>query len=402
MIAAVIGVAACGALFAYRILAPAPGAPEGATETATAEQLKTPDSFRPTAAQLVSFAVTPVKERSFRPEGLTEGKIAINEDRNTPIFTPYAGRVIRILARAGDDVAADQVLFTIEATDMVSALNDHQAALNALKKADALAKLNQLIATRQQDLFQARAVALKDWQAAQNDLVAAQADLRTAQTAVLATRNRLRILGKTDAEIDGFETSGTISPETPIKAPLAGTIVQRKVGPGQYLQSSSDPPFVIGDVSTVWLVASVRESIATQVKVGQQLEVSVLAVPGRIFTARITYIGASVDPATRRLQVRAEIENPGRILKPEMFASFGIVTGDTVTSPALPRDAVVYEGSSAHVWTVQPDGSVASRDVRLGLTNGDDVQVLDGVAAGDRIVTRGSLFLDRAANGDKS
>ena len=398
-----IGVAVCGALVAYRTLAPGSAtAPEGETETATAAQLKTPASFKPTAAQLVSFAVKPIEERSFRPEGLTEGKIAINEDRNTPIFTPYSGRVTRIFAKAGDDVATDQVLFTIEATDMVAALNDHQAAMNALKKADALAKLNQIIATRQQELFQAKAVALKDWQAAQNDLVAAQADLRTAKTALAATRNRLRILGKTDAEIDTFENSGTISSETPIKAPLAGTVVQRKVGPGQYLQSSSDPPFVIGDLSTVWLIASVRESSATKVKLGQEVEVSVLAVPGRIFRARLTYVAASVDPATRRLQVRAEIENPDRILKPEMFASFGIVTGADVSSPAVPRDAIVYEGSTAHVWTLQPDGSVASRDVRLGLTNGDQVQVLEGLSVGDKVVTRGSLFLDRASNGDRS
>src|SRR5262249_12591709 len=149
---------------------------------------------------------------------------------------------------------------------------------------------------------------------------AAQSDLRSADVALEATRNRLRILGKTDQEIAAFQETGKISPETPIHAPLAGIVVQRKVGPGQYVSNgSTDPVFVIGDLSTVWLLAYVREPDAAKVRVGQSLTFSVLADPDRTFSAVLAYVAAALDPSTRRLMVRATIENPDRALKPEMF-----------------------------------------------------------------------------------
>ncbi len=236
-------------------------------------------TFRPTKQQLASFGIQTVEAKAFRPEGFAEGRIGVNEDDNVPVYSPYAGRVTKVMVRAGDRVKANQVLFTLEAADMVSALNDYQAATNALAKNAALLKLNQTVAARLQELFQAKAVALKDWQQAQNDVIAAQSDQRSAEAALQAVRNRLRILGKSDAEIDAFARSGVMSPETEIRAPIAGTIVQRKVGLGQYLAAGSDPAFVIGDLSTVWLVANVRETEVPRIKLGQELEASVIGFP---------------------------------------------------------------------------------------------------------------------------
>lgn len=359
-------------------------------------------AFYPTQEQLASLTVATVAPRVFRPEGSTEGKIAVNDDKSTPVFSPYAGRVLKILAKAGDNVKAGQILFTIEVTDMVQAQNDFFAARNGLEKARSQLNLAQIVANRQQELYQFKAVALKEWQSAQNDLIAAQSDTRSAESALQAVRNRLRILGKSDQEIATFDKNGTISPDTPINAPLAGTIVQRKVGPGQYLSANaSDPAFVIGDLSTVWLVANVRESEAPKVKVGQQVEVKVLAFPDRVFKAKLTYVAASVDPVTRRLQVRAELDNSEGLLKPEMFATFNIVTGKDETSPSVLRDAIVYEGKDARVWVLRSDNGIEARAIRPGLTDADQVQVLDGLAAGERIIARGSLFIDRAASGEK-
>ncbi|GJD51189.1 Multidrug resistance protein MdtA [Methylobacterium crusticola] len=357
--------------------------------------------FRPTKQQRAGFVIETVEAREFRPEGFAEGRITVNEDDNVPVYTPYAGRVTRVNVRAGEQVKARDVLFTIEAADMVQAENDYQAALNALAKAAALLKLNQTVAARLQELYQAKAVALKDWQQAQNDVIAATSDQRSAEASLQAVRNRLRILGKSDAEIDAFARSGTMSPETEIRAPIAGTIVQRKVGVGQYLASGSDAAFIIGDLSTVWLVANVRESEAPRIRVGQELEAHVLGFPDRVFKARIAYMAAAFDPATRRLPVRAEVDNAEGLLKPEMFATFTILTGRDERAPAVPASAVVYEGARAHVWVERPDGAIEARRVRLGLTGGGVVQVVEGLAAGDRVVTRGSLFIDRAATGDK-
>src|SRR5262249_56231078 len=142
-----------------------------------------------------------------------------------------------------------------------------------------------------------------------------------------AGRNGLGILGRTDAEIKEFENTGRISAETPIYAPIAGTIVQRKVGPGQYVNASaSDPVFVIGDLTTVWLVAFVRETDAAFVQVGQDVSFTVLAYPDRTFPARINYVATPLDPASPRLLVRAPIDNPDTLPHPQMEANVRIAT----------------------------------------------------------------------------
>ncbi|WP_407528880.1 efflux RND transporter periplasmic adaptor subunit [Methylobacterium oryzisoli] len=358
--------------------------------------------FRPTRQQRASFGIRPIATANFRPADMAEGRIALNEDNNVPVAAPYAGRVTKVLARAGEEVRAGDILLRLEAADMVQAQNDYQAALNTLQKQQALLKLDQTIAARQQELFAARAVALKDYQSAQNDVIAAQSDLRTAEAAADAARNRLRLLGKSDAEIASFEKSGRLGSEVEIRAPIAGTIVQRKVGVGQYLSSSSDPAFVIGDLSTVWLIANVRESEVPQIRLGQPVEARVTGFGDRVFKARVDYMAASLDPATRRLAVRSEVENPDRVLRPEMFAAFTIITGPVQPSPAVPLAAIVYEGADAHVWIARPDGTIAARRVRIGLIDGDTAQVVEGVEAGEQIVTRGALFIDRAASGDKA
>src|SRR5262249_29872375 len=150
------------------------------------------------------------------------------------------------------------------------------------------------------DLYEGKAGPLKDWQQAQNDLVGAQNNVRSAEIALEAVRNRLRILQKTEAEIAEFQRTGKINPETPIYAPIAGTIIQRKVGPGQYVISgASDPVFVIGDLSTVWVIANVRESDAPKIAQDQAVEFKVLSYPDRMFKTKIAYVTPAVDPTTR-------------------------------------------------------------------------------------------------------
>src|SRR5262249_41925126 len=166
-----------------------------------------------------------------------------------------------------------------------------------------------------------------------------------------------------------FQEKGTINPATPIYAPIAGTIVQRKVGPGQYVGSgASDPVFVIGDLSTVWVVAYIRETEAPLVHIGQAIYFTVLAYPDKAFPANISYVAAALDPTTRRLLVRATVNNSAGLLKPEMFASVKILTGEGDTAIAVPRDAIIYEGGNARVWVVRDDKAIELRRIKVGLT----------------------------------
>jgi membrane fusion protein, heavy metal efflux system len=370
------------------------------TDTAVSSQSKRPRGlFYPSATQWATLTVEPVQQKVFRSEHVTEGKIAVDEDRSTPIFSPYAGRVTKLFVKPGDIVTVGQTLFTVEAADMVQAQNDFITAATALNKARSALNLAQINDKRQRLLYEGKAVPLKEVQQAQGALDAAQNDVRSAEVALEATRNRLRILGKTDQEITDFQEKGTINPATPIYAPIAGTIVQRKVGPGQYVGSgASDPVFIIGDLATVWLVAYVRETDAPLVHVGQPIYFTVLAYPDRTFPATISYVAAALDPTSRRLLVRASVDNSAGLLKPEMFASVKILTGESDIEIAVPRDAIIYEGDTARVWVVRDDKGIELRRIKVGLTNGTMVEVLGGLASSDRVITKGSLFIDRVAS----
>jgi cobalt-zinc-cadmium efflux system membrane fusion protein len=195
-----------------------------------------------------------------------------------------------------------------------------------------------------------------------------------------------------------MERSGSIDPVATLVAPIGGVVVDRQVGPGQYLQAGGGTSvYTIADPSSVWLLANVRETDAGLVKVGQTAEVHVLAYPKRVFTARLTFVSALVDPNTHRLPVRAEIDNRDGALKPEMFASFRILTSDTAESPAVPQSAVIHEGEAAHVWMLTPDGLLKLTEVHCGRTLDGLVEVTEGLRVGDKVVTKGGLFIDQAA-----
>src|SRR5712691_3295059 len=261
-------------------------------------------AYYPTPKQWAALTTAPVTEVIFRTEHLTEGKISVDEDRSTLVFSPYSGRVIKLLAKPGDMVAAGQPLFMVEAPDMVQAQNDFISAVSGLNKARSQLELAKIIENQNKSLNATHAVPLRDLQQAQAATLSAQNDERAAITSLEVVRNRLRILGKTDDEITKFSETGAISPQTTIHSPIAGTVVQRKVGPGQYVNTTSnspaanDPTFVIGDLSTVWLVAYVREAEAQNVKIGQALHFIVLAYPNRVFPANIAYVATSLDAGT--------------------------------------------------------------------------------------------------------
>ena len=382
-----------GVLGATRIFVPH----AKSTETSSQTKAKLP-FYVPSAAEWASLSIEPVSERVFRAEHLTEGKIAVDEDISTPIFSPFAGRVIKLLVKPSDTVVRGQLLFIVEAADTVQGLNDFVAALSALNSARSKLNLAQIVEKRQNDLYAGKAVPLKDWQQSQNDLTTAQNDMRSAETALEAVRNRLRILGRTEEQITTFEQTRQISADTPIYSPLAGTVVQRKIGPGQFVNSgASDPVFVIGDLSRVWLTAFVRETEASGVAVGQDITFSLLALPGREFKARIDYVSAAIDPTTRRLMVRATIDNKDGLFKPEMYANVTIYSGGDRPGVGVPKQALIYEGQHVRLWVAHDDNSIELREIETGLTNGDLVEVRSNLRAGEKIVTRGSLFIDRAA-----
>jgi cobalt-zinc-cadmium efflux system membrane fusion protein len=392
---AALALLAAGILGANRFFVPR----AQSSETSRASKPDT-SRFVPTAGQWASLSVETAAPVIFRAEHITEGKIAVNEDSSTPIFSPYAGRITKLLVKPSDVVERGQPLFIIEATDTVQSLNDFATAQSTLNTARSKLNLAEIVEKRANDLYAGKAVPLKDWQQSQADLIGAQNDLRSAETALEAAHNRLRILGRSEEQISTFQQTRQISADTPIHSPISGTVVQRKVGPGQFVSSgASDPVFVVGDLSSVWLTAFVRESEASGVSVGQEIEFAVLALQGRTFKARIDYVSAAIDPSTRRLLVRATVDNKEGLFKPEMFANVTIYAGEDHPSVGVPKQALIYEGERVRLWVARDDKSIELREVETGLTNGNLVEIQKNLKAGEKIVTKGSLFIDRAASG---
>ncbi len=375
-----------------------PEAPAPAAATAPALPA---GEFRLNETEMRALRIEPVATRAFRPERLAEGRIAVNDDRSTPMLAPYTGRVTRPFARVGEQVEQGAPLYEIETPDVTGAANDLLAALdNAQKMRVALDQARREQA-RQQSLLSARAASQRDLEQATAALAAATADKSSADAQLEATRDRLRVLGRSPAQVAEIERTRQVSGLITVTAPLAGTITQRRVGPGQWLTAGQgDPVFTISDLSTAWMVAAVRELDAPLIREGQRVDVTLGALPGRSFEARIVRVNAGLDPTTRRLTAIAEIPDPQRELRPEMFATFRIAVGEAQQRPAVPAGAVIFRGADAFAWVATGEGRFAQRQLRLGIRDGEQIEVLDGLAAGERVVTGGALFIDRAARID--
>ena len=346
-----------------------------------------PGTFVATPEQWATLRFAQVRAGGFAGEIDTDGKIAADDTRTTQVFSPYSGRVTRVFAKAGDRVRAGQPLFEVQASEFTQGLTD-------LATAGAQLRLAQANEARLRALVPQNGAALKDLQQA-------QADLATAQAALAAARSRLKILGKSDQEIDALAAKGAPG-DTVVAAPISGVVLQRSIGVGQNIASVTNggaaPAFQISDLSTVWLVGNVREADSVTVRLGQPIAVKVLALPGRTFSGRVDYVAPTVDPGTRRVTVRATLANPGDELRPEMFASFGLVTSEQSQAILVPETAVVFEGDEARVWVADPARKTLElRQIRAGAVTDGRVEVRAGLRPGEWIVTSGALFIDRAA-----
>ena len=346
--------------------------------------------FRPDSAQWANITLGTVTPRKFPGLVSVEAQVATDDDTTTQVFSPFTGQVLNIAVKAGDAVAKGQVLATVAASEAIQSESELIAAQITARNADA----NE---ARQHALYNDGSAALKDWQQA-------QADQATATGALIAARGKLHALGFSDAQIHAIETQRkdhAFAPPAELTAPISGTVIQRLVGPGQFVQAgSSSPVFAIGNLARLWLIGNVREEDAPLMRVGEAVDVTVPALPGRSFPARLTWVGPGIDTTTHRLLVRAEIANPDGLLKPAMFATMTVHTGGDRLSPAIPEMAVIHEGDQSHVWLSAGGASLVMRKIQPGRLQNGYMEVLKGLAPGDRVAVAGSLFLDSAANSD--
>jgi membrane fusion protein, heavy metal efflux system len=359
------------------------------------DPMKGADYVRVVADQMHQLELIRVSPHGFLDQRSAIGQIAFNEDASTIVLTPFSGRVTRLIAKVGDQVRRGDSLLEIDSPEQVPPQNEFIAAQAARNKARSQLNLAQIVEKRVRDLYEGRAAPFKDLQQAEAQLAAAESDMRSTDTAFEAARIRLRILGRTDAEISALEQHGTISRVTPITAPIDGTIISRKVGPGQHVKADSgEALYTIADLSTMWLKAQIFEQDIAFVWIGQEIEAKVAAAPNRTFKARIANISSASDLATRRVMVRSEIGNPDGVLKSDMFASFKIGTNQPSPTPAVPTEAVIREGDVATVWVETEPMLFKRRVVDIGIQQNGLTQIRGGLDVGELVVARGAIFVD--------
>jgi membrane fusion protein, heavy metal efflux system len=334
-----------------------------------------------TEKQMASVKVESVGEHDFPIVKTAVGSIDFDEDMTVQVFTPYQGRIISLFAKLGDDVKKGDILFTIDSPDLLQAESTLIAAAGVLE-------LTTRNLERLRELYKTRAIA-------QKDLEQAVSDQQTAEGALRAARDAVRIFGKSDTEIDQIIAKRLADPTLVVASPIDGRITARNAAPGLLVQPGNPPaPYSVADISTMWMLANVAESDIPAFHLGQAVKVSVLAYPGKLFEGRISTIGSTVDPNSRRMLVRSEIHDPNHELRAGMFTTFVIQTGDPERSLAVPLNGVVREGDGTMtVWVTTDRRHFIQRTVTIGIQNEGFRQVLDGLKPGELVATDGAVFL---------
>jgi cobalt-zinc-cadmium efflux system membrane fusion protein len=357
--------------------------------------------------QWQSLTIEPVKWMVFDDVSPTAGTIAAADDTTTQVFSPFTGRVTDVFVTVGDTVHQGTPLFSGEGNEYPQAVNDLGSAEESLRAAQVQLHITEANRRRLLKLLRVDAAARKDVEQSKADLAAAVATVKNDEIAVSLVRSKLRVLAMNApaGSLKGTPSTAPLPTVTIVRSPIDGVVTLRGVGAGMYVESAanggSNPLFTISGLQRVFFVANATETEIGRVQPGDPVSVTMLAFPGRVFHARVRYIAPSVDPNTHRIAVRAEVDNPDGALRPGMFGDVRITTGPPSTRIGVPESAVIFEADTARVWLAGPNHTLALRYLRFGKTVDGMVEVLDGLHSGDRVVTSGSVFIDRALHGDE-
>ncbi|HEY6216839.1 MAG TPA: efflux RND transporter periplasmic adaptor subunit [Pyrinomonadaceae bacterium] len=327
------------------------------------------------------------------------GKILVPEDRVAVIGPVNQGRIVHLYAGQGTRVKKGQKLADLESADIDQAEADYLKALadyeNARRSSAAEIKLAQENYDRAKLLYQQKITAGKNLQSAEHDLEVAKASAENSingtNAALIAARRHLLILGIKDSTIDALPKRTDLAAVFSLNSPIDGIVVERNATVGASVGTDANV-FKIMDLSRVWIDANVFEKDLQQVRPGQEVKLTVPAFPGSTFSGKVILINSVVDPDTRTVKVRTEVANPDGRLKPDMFANVQIVTALNRTAISIPQSAVLNDEGKTVVFVADGNG-YKKRQVQPGIQNNDRVEIIDGLAAGDKVVVKGNYLL---------
>lgn len=357
----------------------AANSPQGGT--ASSPGAPAPAAVDLSETQLNSIKVAPVGAYPFPVDEEAVGSIDFDGDLAVEVFPDYQGTIIETLVELGAEVRKDQPLYTIRSPDLIQAESTLIAAAAAFE-------LTSKELARAKDLNGTNGVSVRE-------LEQATSDEQTAEGALKAARDAVRVFGKTDAEIDQMIASRRIDPALVVRSPISGRITAKNAQPGFLVQPGNLPaPYSVADVSLKWMLANVVESQIPLFHLGQPVQVNVLAYPNKEFKGKVSKIYETVDPNTHRVTVRSEIADPKDELRPGMLANFVIQVQKPVESIAVPANGVVRESDGTMtVWVTTDRHHFVQRSVKTGLRKDGQVQILSGLQRGEQVVTDGAIFL---------
>jgi cobalt-zinc-cadmium efflux system membrane fusion protein len=354
---------------------PAPSAAASATPVAA--------YFTVPPQQLSHLQLVAVKQTMWTTILRTTGTVDWDNDRTSQAITQVSGPITRIVVDTGAQVKKGDVLLYVSSPDINNAISAYRKAKNRLD----LAQRN---LDRNKDLLEHKAIS-------QRELESAQADYNDAATDVQTSLETLRIFGVTPQDIaEAEQQNAGIRPELAMRAPISGTVVQKMVLPGQFIQAGATAAFVISDVSTLWVQGHIYEKDLRSIHKGDVAEMRNTSFPV-IFHGTVSYIGDMIDPATRTTPVRIVTKNIDGLLKKDLFLDVTIQDKSQRQALVVPTTSVLYDDQNFPFVYVQVEaGKFAQKPVKIGGQQQDQIEILDGLKEGDRVVSQGSVFLQFA------
>jgi membrane fusion protein, heavy metal efflux system len=333
-------------------------------------------------SQLNSIKIASVESHRFDIEKEAVGNISFADDLSVDVFPPYQGTIMKALVELGVRVQKDQPLYTIKSPDLIQ-------AESALIGAAATYELTTKELARARDLYTTNVGV------PQKELEQAISDQQTAEGALKAARDAVRVFGKTDTEIDQMIASRKIDPALIVRSPITGVVTGFNAPVGLFVQPGNAPaPYSVANVNVKWMLANVPESDSALYHMQQPVEVRVMAYPNRVFKGKVSKIYESVDPNTHRATIRSEISDPKNELRPGMLANFVIRVDGPVIATAIPADGVVREPDGTMVaWATADRRHFVQKVIKTGLRQDGQVQILDGLQHGELVVSDGAVFL---------
>jgi membrane fusion protein, heavy metal efflux system len=327
---------------------------------------------------------------SKQPQALrVAGRIALADDRTARVGVRTVGLVMAVYAGLGDYVKKGQILARYHADEVRDTRAQYRTAVAEVNRAQAGAALAQRNYERAQTLLGLKAGSVQQVEQARQELMNTQTAVKAAQIEIDRTRDVL----EDDLRVPADPTPGDeTADEVPIFAPVNGYIIEKNITPGKTVELSTET-FVIGDLSEVWMLASVRQENLGEIRVGQSATVTLPGQPSRTFSGKVTNLGQEFDPATRVMQVRIVLANPGNRLRPEMLANAEIPVGERRRVLLVPSDAIQQIDGQDIVFVRSAADRFIVRAVRTGETAGGQTPILDGLKSGEQVVVRGSFVL---------